>query len=410
MDTSQVTDMSQMFLDCHSLKKLDLSSFKTNQVQNMSHMFGGCRDLKSLNISNFDTSQVTDMTGMFAGCETLEELDLSSFDTTQVKDMSNMFESSNALKSIKLGKKFVVPNEQKKDLKLVNKTWVDIGKGTRDNPKPANKTGITSEDLLSEDNKGDWVVKPDREYKGPFTVQINNNLVDGLLINVPETVRPEYVGSTFEVEVPEKSGYKADKKTVRVMALDGKLSSTDFVTYQKVAQPKVETKMVESKPVEKPAAAKKPVATKPAMPVQSELKGDIEEFNKYVTIHPDAKSAQEFDSNGAPIEGHILSRNYTWFSDRKLTIDQQVYYHTPENAWVKANAAYECANKKNTVKTKDVYITNLVDSHAQQLTNRGLAALSTWKSQKVAVLNDHKYYQIGTNEFVDAEKVDLVEA
>lgn len=401
MDTSQVTDMSQMFLDCHSLKKLDLSSFKTNQVQNMSHMFGGCRDLKSLNISNFDTSQVTDMTGMFAGGETLEELDLSSFDTIQVKDMSNMFESSDALKSIKLGKKFVVPNKQKKDLKLVNKTWVDIGKGTRDNPKPANKAGITSEDLLSEDNKGDWVVKPDREYKGPFTVQINNNLVDGLIIEVPESIRPEYVGSTFEVAVPEKSGYKADKKTVKVMALDSKLSSTDFVVYHKIAQPEVETKKTEVKPT---------VTGKPSIPAQSKMKGDIEEFNQYVTIHPDAKSAQEFDSNGTPIDGHILSRNYTWFSDRKLTIDKQVYYHTPENAWVKANAVYECENKQNTVKTKDIYITNLVDSHEQQLTNRGLAALSTWKSQKTAMLNNHKYYQIGTNEFVDAEKVDLVKA
>ena len=172
MDTSQVTSMSQMFFNCRSLKKLDLSSFETHKVEDMSQMFNGCSDLRTLNITNFDTSNVKNMNGMFAGCETLEELDLSNFDTTNVKSMNNMFASTDALKAIKMGEKFVIPNKQVQDLKLADRTWINIGRGTVNNPKPTDKVGIGSDDLLKQTDKGNWVVKPETEYHGPFTVQI----------------------------------------------------------------------------------------------------------------------------------------------------------------------------------------------------------------------------------------------
>ena len=90
-DTSQVTDMSGMFFEISNLTTLDLSSFDTSQVTNMSSMFSGMRDLATLNLSNFDTSKVTDMSGMFFEISNLTTLDLSSFDTSQVTDMSHMF-------------------------------------------------------------------------------------------------------------------------------------------------------------------------------------------------------------------------------------------------------------------------------------------------------------------------------
>ncbi|CAJ1179424.1 hypothetical protein LCR01_04540 [Companilactobacillus crustorum] len=387
MDTSKVTDMSQMFLNCHSLKELDLSDFKTNQVENMSHMFAGCSGLQTLDITKFDTSKVTDMSGMFAGCETLEELDLSNFDTKKVKTMSNMFESSSALKSLKLGEKFVVPAKPKEDLKLADHMWVSVGKGTRNNPKPSDKKGITSEELLSQSNRGNWVVRPDKEYHGPSTVQINSNLTENLVVNVPEEIKPDFVGSTFTIPVPQKDGYHADKENVTVMALENKLSSTDVVSY--VAD-------------KKQSAPKKEISDKD--------EGTITEFNKYVTVHPDLKFAQLYDANGMKIDSQILDKNYTWFSNRQKDLDGQIYYRTPSNAWVKASDVYECTNSKNLVKTRDAIITELVNSHAQTIVNRGLGAFSTWKTTNVAILNNHKYYQISPNEFVDSDKVDLVKA
>ena len=82
LNTSQVTDMSEMFSGCGSLTSLDLSSFDTSQVTNMRWMFDGCGSLTALDLSSFDTSRVTDMSWMFRGCRSLTSLDLSSFDTS----------------------------------------------------------------------------------------------------------------------------------------------------------------------------------------------------------------------------------------------------------------------------------------------------------------------------------------
>ena len=72
-DTSQVTIMRGMFLNCNELENLDLSQFKTNNVTTMEGMFYNCNKLKKINgIEKFDTSQVTIMRNMFYGCNELE--------------------------------------------------------------------------------------------------------------------------------------------------------------------------------------------------------------------------------------------------------------------------------------------------------------------------------------------------
>ena len=99
-DTSQVTDMSSMFVYCRSLISLDVSKFDTSQVTNMSSMFFGCSSLISLDVSKFDTSQVTNMFGMFNNCSSLISLDVSKFDTSQVKKMGSMFNKCSSLTSL----------------------------------------------------------------------------------------------------------------------------------------------------------------------------------------------------------------------------------------------------------------------------------------------------------------------
>ena len=100
-NTSNVTHMGSMFYDCNSLTSLDLSSFNTSKVTNMSYMFSGCYALTSLTLpSSFDTSNVTVMSGMFSNCYALTSLDLSSFDTSNVTSMSNMFYNCRALISL----------------------------------------------------------------------------------------------------------------------------------------------------------------------------------------------------------------------------------------------------------------------------------------------------------------------
>ena len=90
-DTSNVTNMYNMFYGCDNLTSLDVSNFDTSNVKNMYQMFYSCGNLTSLDVSVFDTSKVTTMSGMFGSCSRLTYLDLSDFNTSNVTDMSYMF-------------------------------------------------------------------------------------------------------------------------------------------------------------------------------------------------------------------------------------------------------------------------------------------------------------------------------
>ena len=104
-DTSNVTDMSGMFSQMNSLTSLDLSNFDTSNVTNMSYMFVclfGMSSLTSLDLSSFDTSNVTDMRYMFNRLSSLTSLDVSDFDTSKVTDMDSMFWDMSSLTSLDL--------------------------------------------------------------------------------------------------------------------------------------------------------------------------------------------------------------------------------------------------------------------------------------------------------------------
>ena len=91
LNTSQVTDMSYMFMNCGKLTQLDVSHFNTSNVTNMEYMFRDCNSLTSLDVSNFNTSKVTNMSYAFSGLLNVSDLNISNFDTSNVTDMSGMF-------------------------------------------------------------------------------------------------------------------------------------------------------------------------------------------------------------------------------------------------------------------------------------------------------------------------------
>ena len=113
LNTSQVTDMSQMFSNCKSLLNIDLSNFDTSKVTSMSSMFSmwdtnlgtsSYGSLTELDLSSFDTSKVTTMSDMFAFNINLQELNLSSFNTENVTDMFHTFNWCKSLKRLDLRK------------------------------------------------------------------------------------------------------------------------------------------------------------------------------------------------------------------------------------------------------------------------------------------------------------------
>ena len=101
-NTSKVTDMSLMFHGMRNLTSLNLSNFDTSKVTDMHNMFYGMSNLTILNLSNFDTSKVTSMGLMFYGMSNVTALDLSNFDTSKVTNMGNMFSSMTNLTSLNL--------------------------------------------------------------------------------------------------------------------------------------------------------------------------------------------------------------------------------------------------------------------------------------------------------------------
>ena len=101
-DTSNCTNMSNMFAYCAGLTTLNLSHFDTSKVENMEGMFALCAGLTTLDVSNFDTSKCTTMISMFTECANLTTLDVFNFDTSKCTDISHMFENCTSLTTLNL--------------------------------------------------------------------------------------------------------------------------------------------------------------------------------------------------------------------------------------------------------------------------------------------------------------------
>lgn len=102
VDTSGVTSMSRMFLNCNKLENLNLSTLNTSNVTDMERMFALCDVLDNVDFSNFDTSNVTNMKTMFYYAKGFTSLDLSSFNTENVTTMEQMFIHCDSLQAVDL--------------------------------------------------------------------------------------------------------------------------------------------------------------------------------------------------------------------------------------------------------------------------------------------------------------------
>ena len=100
LNTSEVTDMFEMFEQCYSLQTLDVSHFNTSKVTDMGRMFTDCQLLTTIDVSHFNTEQVQTMWCMFANCASLTSIDVSHFNTENVQSMAAMFSNCDLLTSI----------------------------------------------------------------------------------------------------------------------------------------------------------------------------------------------------------------------------------------------------------------------------------------------------------------------
>ena len=85
LNTSNVTNMSDMFSNCSSLTTIPL--LDTSKVTNMNSMFGSCKKLTTIPLLN--TSKVTNMNSMFSNCSSLTTIPL--LDISKVTSMTSTF-------------------------------------------------------------------------------------------------------------------------------------------------------------------------------------------------------------------------------------------------------------------------------------------------------------------------------
>lgn len=115
LDTSSCDNFDCMFAVCRNLKEIKgLNKLSTANATSMWMMFGGCYKLENTDFS-FATGNVSDMSEMFMNCKSIKTLDLSSFETACVTDMTEMFKGCESLEKIYVGSAFNTSNVDSAD-------------------------------------------------------------------------------------------------------------------------------------------------------------------------------------------------------------------------------------------------------------------------------------------------------
>jgi len=138
-DTSNVRDMVGLFHETTSLTSLDLSAWDTSRVTTLQNTFRSMSSLTSLDVSTWDTSRVTQMDHTFRNTNHLTRLDVSSWDTNRVTNMDNMLRGMYSLRYLTLGENFTFGEGAR--LPSIVRTrewtgsWQNVGHGTLESPQ-----------------------------------------------------------------------------------------------------------------------------------------------------------------------------------------------------------------------------------------------------------------------------------
>lgn len=160
-DTSNISNLSNLFFNCTKLKQIDLHTWNTKSVSTCYWLFRGCSSLEFINIDGWNTCNVYDMDRMFGECSklitikglnklntsnvqfmqlmfisdtSLKSLDLSSFDTQNCIDTSQMFRGCYNLKSIYISDTFVTTKVYNSTQMFLNCISLIGGAGTTFDP------------------------------------------------------------------------------------------------------------------------------------------------------------------------------------------------------------------------------------------------------------------------------------
>ena len=211
LDTSNVTDMREMFSGCSGLTNIDVTNLDTSNVTDMSGMFDGCGGLMSIDLSNLDTGNVIDMSSMFHNCISLTNIDVSGFDVGKVKNMKYMFWNCKSAESINVSTWSNTNNVEYMDsmfsgcTKLTN---IDVSKFNTSNVTEmgamfANCTSLTSINVENFDtSKVTEMVAMFSNCTGLTELDVSNFDVTYMISN-PIRVQRMFKGVTAEITISD---------------------------------------------------------------------------------------------------------------------------------------------------------------------------------------------------------------
>ena len=101
LDVGKVTTLYNTFHGCSALTELDLSGWDLRHVTNAQYAFQHCTDLCSLNIRDWKLPNLQNASCMFEGASSLTELDLSGWETSdELTNLYAMFRYCRGLKNV----------------------------------------------------------------------------------------------------------------------------------------------------------------------------------------------------------------------------------------------------------------------------------------------------------------------
>ena len=104
LNISKADGMSYLFYECNALTQLDLSNWDTSNIQYMIATFDGCNNLTELNCSTWNTSKVYNMQLAFYNCNSLETIPVRDWDTRSVMYMDKAFGNCTSLVNLDVSK------------------------------------------------------------------------------------------------------------------------------------------------------------------------------------------------------------------------------------------------------------------------------------------------------------------
>lgn len=201
LDTSNVEDMGGMFYGCEKLTDLDLSKFDTSKVTNMISMFNDCSSLTSITFSdNFVTSKVNYMDYMFTGDKSLTTLDLSGF---KFSNSGKAIESKNMLEGLDKLEELILPQNANLQDTGLNTPAIWQNADQKDDPKLTSSQLVAKYDGTSKDSSSIDYLRIAEAPNTPSVPSTSNS------VTVPPTSNEKH-----EEQKPATNDKQAVKKVI----------------------------------------------------------------------------------------------------------------------------------------------------------------------------------------------------